>query len=307
MPLNIVIILSLVYTVFVLLTWHIVGLFLDRSLDQRLEMIRSELPDDPLDMERVQFKGVFERFLAPFVKWSIPATDIETSTFRLLLTQAGFRSNTSVVVFYGLKSLLPFVLIVPIVLGILIFDANMSFVSLATIILLTSAFGYYAPDIFLRRRVAVRQKEIFENFPDALDLIRVCVSAGLGLDSAIARVGQLIGTQSKYLAQDFKLLSLELRAGVPKSKALRSLALRTGLEEINALVSMLIQADKFGTSVSESLRVHSESLRAKRKRVAQGAAGKVPAKLTVPMMLCILPALFIVILGPAIIDVMNAF
>jgi len=298
MPLNIVIILSLVYTVFVLLTWHVVGLFLDRGLDQRLEMIRSELPDDPLDMERVQFKGVFERFLAPFVKWSMPATDIETSTFRLLLTQAGFRSNTSVVVFYGLKSLLPFVLIIPIVLGILIYDGDMSFVTLATVILLTSAFGYYAPDIFLRRRVAIRQKEIFENFPDALDLIRVCVSAGLGLDSAIARVGQLIGTQSKYLAQDFKLLSLELRAGVPKSKALRSLALRTGLEEVNALVSMLIQADKFGTSVSESLRVHSESLRAKRKRVAQGAAGKVPAKLTVPMMLCILPALFHCDSGP---------
>ena len=307
MPFHLIVILTVVYVAFGALAWHLASLFLDRRLDQRLEMIRNTLPDDVLAANRVQFKGLIERFLAPFVKWSMPGAEEDTSEFRLLLSQAGFRSNTAVIIFYGLKSLLPLVFVIPILLGVLIVDSDVPLTYLALAILLALAAGYYIPDMFLRRRVAARQREIFESFPDALDLIRVCVSAGLGLDSAIARVGQLIEIQSKVLSQDFKLLSLELRAGVPKAKALRSLAMRTGLEEINALVSMLIQADKFGTSVSESLRVHSESLRIKRKRVAEEAAAKVPVKLTIPLMLCIMPALFIVIMGPVVIDVMKIF
>ena len=309
MPIHIISILAIVYVVFLALVWNLFRVFSEKSLDQRLEMIRSELPEDLLEGNRVQFKGMLERFFAPLVRWSMPGSEEDTSKLRVKLSQAGFRSNTSVVFFYGLKSLLPIIFLVPFLLFYLVEDLEIeiSLINLFFWSLVLLAVGYYLPNLFLDQRVKTRQTEIFENFPDALDLIRVCVSAGLGLDSAIARVGQLIGAQSKVLAQDFKLLSLELRAGVPKAKALRSLALRTGLEEINALVAMLIQADKFGTSVSESLKVHSEALRTKRKRLAQTAAAKVPVKLTIPMMICILPALFIVTLGPAILDVMSAF
>lgn len=307
LPSHLIIILTLVYVVFGLLAWHLFGLFVDRRLDQRLEMIRGDVPDDVLGADRVQFKGILERFLAPFVKWSIPSSEEETSKIRIKLSQGGYRSNTAVVMFYGMKSLLPLIFVVPFIVIVLAVDDNLTWNNFALITLVLLTVGYYLPDYYLQKKVEARQREIFENFPDAMDLIRVCVTAGLGLDSAIARVGQLIGGQSKVLAQDFRLLSLELRAGVPKEKALRGLALRTGLEEVNSLVAMLIQSEKFGTSVSESLKVHSEGLRTKRKRMAQEAAAKVPVKLTIPMMICILPALFVVVLGPAILDIMGAF
>ena len=309
MPLHIISILTIVYVVVLVLVWHVFTVFTEKRLDQRLEMIRNDLPEDLLESNRVQFKGLLERFFAPLVRWSMPDSEEDTSSLKVKLSQAGFRSNTAVVFFYGFKSLLPLVFLVPFLLFYLVEDLEIeiSLMNLAFWSVVLLAIGYYLPDFFLSRKIKARQTEIFENFPDALDLIRVCVSAGLGLDSAIARVGLLIGTQSKVLAQDFKLLSLELRAGVPKAKALRSLGLRTGLEEINALVAMLIQADKFGTSVSESLKVHSEALRTKRKRLAQTAAAKAPVKLMVPMIFCIMPALFIVVLGPAILDLMNAF
>lgn len=309
MPSHIVVILTLIYVIVGFLVWRLTEVFLERRLDQRLDMIRNELPDDLIQGNQVQFKGLIERFLAPLVRLSKPDSEEDLSKLRARLMQGGFRSNTAIIFYYGLKTLLPLALIVPYLIVFLVVDLDVEvpLVSLSFWGLVLLAAGYYLPDAYLKSRVQARQREIFENFPDALDLIRVCVSAGLGLDSAISRVGQLIGVQSKVLGQDFRMLSLELRAGVPKSRALRNLATRTGLEEVNALVAMLIQADKFGTSVAESLKVHSEALRTKRKRKAQETAAKVPVKLTIPMMICILPALFVVILGPAILDVMSAF
>ena len=147
---------------------------------------------------------------------------------------------------------------------------------------------------------------MFESFPDALDLIRVCVSAGLGLDAAIARVGAELVATSHSLADEFRQLSLELRAGASRSIALQNLAVRTGIDDINALVAMLIQSERFGTSVSDSLRVHAEALRDKRMIRAQEAAAKIPVKLTIPMALCILPALFVVVLGPAVLGIFHS-
>jgi len=157
----------------------------------------------------------------------------------------------------------------------------------------------------LNARIRQRQRELFESFPDALDLIRVCVSAGLGLDAAIARVGQELKIKSQALAEEFRLLSLELRAGASRAQALRNLSKRTGVDDINALVAMLIQAERFGTNVSDSLRVHADALRTKRQLRAQEQAAKIPVKLTIPMALCILPALFIVAVGPAAINILR--
>ena len=132
-----------------------------------------------------------------------------------------------------------------------------------------AAAGYYAPDIWLKRCLARRQRELFETFPDALDLMTVCVEAGLAMDAALARVAQEIGLKSAILAEELQLVTLELRAGSGKEKALRNLALRTGIDDVDALVTLLIQAERFGTSIGASLRVQSDQLRTKRRQRAE--------------------------------------
>jgi len=171
--------------------------------------------------------------------------------------------------------------------------------------LIAASFGYYLPNGILARLVSSRQSELFLVFPDALDLLRVCVEAGLGLDAAVERVGREMQIESKALAQEFSLLGLELRAGATRTNAMRNLALRIGLEDIDGLVSMLIQADRFGTSISESLKMHSESLRTKRRLVAEEDAAKLPVKILMPLIFCVFPALLTVLLGPAVINIIQ--
>lgn len=166
-----------------------------------------------------------------------------------------------------------------------------------------SVFGYFLPTGVLDRLVAMRQRELFLAFPDALDLLRVCVEAGLGLDAAVERVGREMQIESQALAQEFSLLGLELRAGAGRTDALRNLALRIGLKDIDTLVAMLIQADRFGTNMADSLLVHSESLRSKRRLAAEEAAAKLPVKILMPLIFCVFPALLTVLLGPAVINI----
>jgi tight adherence protein C len=144
-----------------------------------------------------------------------------------------------------------------------------------------------------------------EGFPDALDLLVVCVEAGMGLDAAIKRVGEEMKLSNKILSDELNLLNLEFRAGKPRQSALRNLAIRTGLEEMSNFVTLLIQTDRFGTSVARALRVHSESMRTRRYQKAEETATKLPVKLVFPLILFILPTLFITILGPAAIKIIR--
>jgi tight adherence protein C len=155
------------------------------------------------------------------------------------------------------------------------------------LVLLTMAtLGYYLPNIILTRIAQRRQREIFENVPDALDLLTVCVEAGLSLERALV-----------------KLVLMEMRAGFTKEKALRNFALRTGVDDVDTLVAMLIQSERFGTSVGDSLRVHSENLRNKRRLLAEETAAKIGLKLLFPLIFCIFPTLLMVLLGPAAIQI----
>jgi tight adherence protein C len=149
----------------------------------------------------------------------------------------------------------------------------------------------------------VRQEKILVGFPDALDLMVVCVEAGLGLDAAINRVGEEMKVSNALLSEEFRLLGLELRAGKTRRDALKNLGLRTGLEEVKSLMTLLIQTDKFGTSIAQALRVHSDSMRTKRYQRAEEMAAKLPVKLVFPLILFIFPALFVVIVGPAVIKI----
>ena len=163
-----------------------------------------------------------------------------------------------------------------------------------------AALGYYLPNYLLDRVIKQRQRDIFESFPDAIDLMTVCVEAGLAMDASLARVANEIGLKSAVLAEELQLVTLELRAGSAKDKALRNLSLRTGVEDVDALVTMLIQADRFGTSIADSLRVQSDQLRTKRRQRAEEQAAKIGLKLLFPLIFFIFPCLMVVLLGPAI-------
>jgi len=167
--------------------------------------------------------------------------------------------------------------------------------------------GLYLPNLWLRLKIAKRKNKIFEGIPDALDLLVVCVEAGMGLDSAIYRVGEEIMLTNQPLSDELKLYNLEMRAGKSRRDSLKSLALRVDLEEIRSLVTLLIQAEKFGTSIAHSLRVYSDSFRTKRFQRAEEIAAKLPVKLIFPLMFFIMPALFVVLVGPAAISLYQGF
>jgi tight adherence protein C len=174
-------------------------------------------------------------------------------------------------------------------------------------LLIAAAIGYYLPNAILAHMVERRQRTILESFPDALDLLTVCVEAGLGLDAALLRVATEMEVTSPVLSEELHLVNLELRAGSSKEKALRNLSLRTGVEDVDTLVAMLIQAERFGTSVADSLRVHSDALRTKRRLRAEEAAAKIPIKLLFPLIFCIFPSMMLVLLGPAFIRILRVF
>jgi tight adherence protein C len=166
--------------------------------------------------------------------------------------------------------------------------------------------GYYLPDIWLRQKTDRRKEKILNALPDALDLLVVCVEAGMGLDSAIARVAKDSQDSSPELSDELHFMTLELRAGKSRRDALKNLALRTNLDEVKSLVTLMIETEKFGTSMAEALRVYSDSYRIQRQQRAEEVAAKLPVKLLIPLGLCIFPALFVVILGPAFISIYRA-
>jgi tight adherence protein C len=167
--------------------------------------------------------------------------------------------------------------------------------------------GFYLPDIWLRQKMDKRKEKLLKALPDALDLLVVCVESGMGLDESITRVAKEIELQSPELCDELSFLSLELRAGKSRPDALRNLAVRTNLEEVSNLVTLLIQADKFGTSVADTLRVYSDTFRTERFQRAEEIAAKMPVKLVLPLILFIFPALFVALIGPAIISIYRNF
>ncbi len=245
------------------------------------------------------------RLAEPLAKLSVPADGWETSPVRLRFINAGWRSPSVPGLFHAGKTALTIGL--PLLVYIALPHHNERPLALTFLYLVgAAAIGYYVPDIALKRRIANRQREIFESFPDALDLMTVCVEAGLAMDAALARVGSEIGLKSPVLAEELQLVTLELRAGSSKEKALRNLALRTGVEDVDALAKMLIQAERFGTSIGTALRVQSDQLRTRRRQLIEETAAKIATKLLFPLIFCIFPALLVVLLGPAVLQIMRS-
>lgn len=225
----------------------------------------------------------------------VPRSPKELGTLRLRLVQAGFRRRESLSIFLAIRvgfALLTFgVFASPV-----FFRPNLLFALGAL------GLGYVVPGMVLARLAKRRQHRIRLALPDTLDLLVVSVEAGLGLDQALARVGHELRVAYPDLSNDLRLVNLELLAGTARPDALRNLANRTGVDDLSALVAMLVQTDKFGTSVASSLRIFSDTLRTKRRQRAEEAAAKTGVKMVFPLVLCIFPAIWIVTIGPAAIQ-----
>lgn len=231
----------------------------------------------------------------------VPKSPADATRVQRRLVRAGFRSPGSVTVFYGAKAVLA-------VAGI--FAASIAAVhspvaaERKTMTLIAAAAGgFLAPDQFLRMAGRRRKKQIRRGLPNALDLLVVCVESGLGLDQAIVQAAKELEHAHPEIAEEFALVNLELRAGKRRVEALRNLADRNGVDDLKKLVAVLIQADRFGTGVAQSLRAHSEYMRVQARQAAEEKAAKLGVKLVFPIFFCILPSLFVVTVGPMMVRI----
>lgn len=232
-------------------------------------------------------------------RFSLPSEDWSRSLLRVRFINAGLRSESAPAMYFASKTLLALVLPAIVVIALSGRFQDTPHIYLLLAVLMASAFGFYLPNGVLSRLVERRKRSLFEDLPDAVDLMTVCVEAGLGFDAALSRVTDEIGMKSQALRDELELVLLELRAGSGRDKALRNLALRTGVEDIDTLTTMLIQADRFGTSIGDSLRVYTDNLRTKRRLRAEEKAAKISLKLLFPLIFFIFPSLIIVLIGPA--------
>jgi tight adherence protein C len=275
------------------------------SLRRRLHSDEAPSALNPLSLRAGGGGSWLERLLKPLSDRLTPEDDVSVNSVRMKLVQAGFMQRSAVGTYYALRLVcgIAFPLLLLTLLPLISKNAsvNQMLVFGASAILT----GLYLPPALLAKRIEGRQLEINEGFPDALDMMLVCVEAGLGLDAAINRVGHEILRAHPVLGQQMELVGLEMRAGKPRYEALRNLADRTGVDEVRSLVTLLIQSDALGSSIAQSLRVHAEDMRARRMLKAEEKAHKLPVKLSIPLILCVLPSLMIVILSPAVLRIMD--
>jgi tight adherence protein C len=238
--------------------------------------------------------------LAPY---SQPKDETKASHRRQKMIMAGYDKPRASVIFYGLKIILAVLLPILVYVGVILSKTMMGYSLLATLLVAAALLGFYTPELWVDMAISRRQQKIQDGFPDALDLMVVCVEAGMGLDQAIKRISDEMQTTHKTISQEFAKMNMEMRAGRSRRDAMRNLADRTGVADVNTLVTLLIQTDKFGTSIAQALRTLSTSMRIKRRQRAEELAMKLPVKLLFPLILFIFPSLFVIIIGPGAIRV----
>ncbi|HEX6973185.1 MAG TPA: type II secretion system F family protein [Vicinamibacterales bacterium] len=263
-------------------------------MPRRTAAIDRRLQELTLGHEIEEAKPKFQSLIALFkrVGEKAPRSPKELGALRLRLVQAGYRRDEALTIFFGIRVLFAIALF-------LFFSSGFLARPNMTMALAGLGAGYMLPGMALARLAKRRAHRIQLALADALDLLVVSVEAGLGLDQALSRVGAELAFAYPELSDELRLINLELRAGKPRAEALRNLADRTGVDDLSSLVTMLIQTDKFGTSVAQSLRVYSETLRTKRRQRAEEAAAKTGVKMVFPLVFCIFPAVWIVTIGPA--------
>jgi tight adherence protein C len=231
----------------------------------------------------------------------IPKSTAEVSVVQQRLIRAGYRSDSAVKIFYGAKGF------VPLILCVVAFMTGAGSYSPFFAYLIALGLGFLAPDFWLGNRISARQARIRRGLPDVLDLLVICIEAGLSLDQSVARTAEELSLAQPVICDELDLVVLEQRAGLPRADAWRHFAERTNVDSVRNLVSVLVQSEKFGTSIAKTLRVHSDTLRTQRRQAVEEQAAKTTIKLVFPLVLFIFPSLFLVTLGPAAITVMESF
>ncbi len=233
----------------------------------------------------------------------MPQTELEQNALKLRLANAGFRSDSATMIYSGLRLVC---LMVGFVVSAAIFIPGrpLSYGTLQYVIIFTG-FGFYLPSMVLWWIRRKRQEEIFLTLPDALDLLVVCVESGLGLDAAMRKVCEEMGVHAKIICEELSLANFQLQMGRPRRDVLHDLGVRTGVDDVRSLAAILIQADRFGSSIAQALRVQSDSMRTRRKQIAEEKAAKTAVQLLFPLILFIFPGIFVVLVGPAAINIME--
>ena len=255
------------------------------------------------------FLNKMSRFFSEIGK-RVPAGDIviDYDKLRPMFLKAGIRRQNAAAIFWGSKLFFAIFLPVGMFIAEVVLPGQLfPTKNLVALIAILAIIGFYLPNLWILFKTARRKEMIVNGFPDALDLMVVCVEAGMGLDSAITRVAKEIELNNKILSDELNIYNLEMRGGKLRRDALKNLAMRTDVPEVNNLATLLIQTDKFGTSIGQALKVYSDTMRTQRFQRAEEKAAKIPVKLIFPLILFIFPSLFVAILGPAAINIYRVF
>jgi tight adherence protein C len=295
----VVVSMTFVSTVLVLLALVYAFAPSEGAVSARLERLMNPAARNPSGKFVQRHKDRAQEYLAKVGKLVPVASGTRASTEQIMMMRAGYRSADAMLAIRGVKILLPIVFVATTLLtGI--YRYSPFFILLAAVIA-----GYAIPEIWLLWRIQARQTKLRRALPDALDLLVICVEVGLGLDQSLLRVAQELRIVHPELSEELQMVNFEMRVGKTRLDALRELARRTGLEDLKALVAMLIQTERFGTSIGQSLRIYSDELRTKRRQRAEEMSAKTSVKMVPALLLFIFPALLIVILGPAVIALMR--
>lgn len=230
-----------------------------------------------------------------------PQSELEKNSLRIKLANAGFRSEQAARVYSGIRVVCLVAFLLPALFFFILKD-GFTLKSMEYTIGL-AGLGFYLPQMVLWHLRTTRQKEIFLTLPDALDLLVVCVESGLGLDAALRKVTEEMKGHAKTICEEFQLANLQLQMGRPRREVLHDLGVRTGVDDVRSLAAILIQADRFGSSIAQALRVQSDSMRTRRRQLAEEKAAKTAVQLIFPLVLFIFPAIFVVLVGPAAIQI----
>ena len=289
------------FVIFLLIASGGLLLFYRDALPQRIAEAINPKPKQRTLLTTIRQTGFSIGGVVEHLESVLPKSQAEVSISLQRLTRAGYRGESSIKVFYGCKVL------TPLLLCVICFVTNLASVGPFFVYASALGLGFLAPDFWLGRMIKTRQKKMQKGLPDVLDLLVICIEAGLSLDQATARTSvELKGAQPE-LCDEFGVLVLEQRAGRARSDAWKHMGERTGVESLRNLVSVLVQSEQFGTSVAKTLRQHADSLRQQRIQQVEEMAAKTSVKLVFPLVFFIFPALFLVVLGPAVITMMEQF
>ncbi|MDE3739674.1 type II secretion system F family protein [Pseudomonas resinovorans] len=284
-------------------TIGLLALGLQSPVQRRLALIKRGHGDLPPGTRPV---GNLQLLLERVGQRLTPVEGVKDSETRMLLRHAGYRSPSAVQVYWAIRVLLPLILLALTLLALPLLPKltmTLSFLLAAG----AAGVGWLLPAIVVEKHKEARMTRLRAAFPDALDLMVVCVESGLALPQAIERVAEEMAVSHTELAEELALVNAEVRAGIPAAQALKNLADRTGLEDLRGLVSLLSQSIRFGTSVADTLRIYAEEFRDRRTQAAEERAAKIGTKLVFPLIFCLWPSFFLVAIGPAIIGVLKAF